>query len=403
MDSDKKKVVAVGVATGVIVGAGLLYYLAHKPKQPPPPIPAPPAPPSPPPTAERVCKTSLSLSAPDSISVNQEFTAMGTLLFICGEMSIPPSGETVELYVDEVLVASTTTSAGSYAFNVKILSEGTHRLTARYPGKAVDNEWYEPAVAYKLINVSAAPAPPTAPTPTPTPAPAPAPAPTPAPAPAPTPTPAPAPTPTPTPTAPTPAPAPPTELKLSGVVVGKYVPVPYPQYIWITGTGEYGRWYIYSDYLYNISGDSRVKKGNVLPTWQEAGEGNPGVHSTVKTLLKQQYAPYSSGAPTEVSFSNVTVSLIPGFAHAVSGFNVITTYPGGGQVIRPGTDYSVDKYLYMTRFRVYYRYGYVEPEYGADVPVGCEDFKSLTVEPKDYVTLRKVDACTWEIELTATV
>jgi len=192
----------------------------------------------------------------------------------------------------------------------------------------------------------------------------------------------------------------PTELKLSGVVVGRYVSVPYPQYIWITGTGEYGRWHIYGDYLYNISGDSRVKKGNILPTWQEAGEGNPGVHSTVKTLLKQQYAPYSSGAPTEVSFSNVTVGLIPGFAYAVSGFDVITTYPGGGQAIRPGTDYSVDKYLYMTRFRVYYRYGYVEPEYGADVPVGCEDFKSLTVEQKDYVTLRKVDACTWEVEVS---
>lgn len=82
-------------------------------------------------------ETTITVSAPSQVEVNQEFEVTGSLYYIdkYGNL-VPLSFKTIEIYVDNQLVGYTATDeAGNYFATIAIDTAGTHTITARFAGE----------------------------------------------------------------------------------------------------------------------------------------------------------------------------------------------------------------------------------------------------------------------------
>jgi hypothetical protein len=99
--------------------------------------------------------TRLSISAPDKVRANEEFTVSGRLEYESGDgVWSGLGGMTVSVYYNSTKVGDATTgSDGSYSIKAKISTGGTYTLKAAFAGQGLG---LAPAVARLALSVGAA-------------------------------------------------------------------------------------------------------------------------------------------------------------------------------------------------------------------------------------------------------
>jgi len=186
----------------------------------------------------------------------------------------------------------------------------------------------------------------------------------------------------------------PEKIHIDAVVEGIFQSVPYDQYVWVYA--EALQALVVDDSLYNSYHDPALKKGSVI-------------NSCPKSAPCFDSGPMLVGKRTYAGNEYVTVSGDLDLTSFIVGIHQVhyrQYFPGGGYVEYPVSIYRsdipqydvIDKHVLPCKLRIYYMFGYKEAEYGADVPIGCSDFKSLSVTPADVFKLTKVSNCAWDIE-----